>query len=134
MDSDDDRFNLDPKSSFNPKPSQINREMGEMVMDATNYDGAINYSTNWTLAGGSLTNSISFESSFSTTTANHESDDGINPAAVDHTAKSPLLLLPPVPNGDPCEITSTVLDPPFLLLLPIVLFFVILHDLDPVIV
>lgn len=89
------------------------REMGEMVMDATNYDGTINYTTNWTLAGGSLPDSVSFESSFSTTTANHESDDGINPAAVDHTAKSPLLLLPPVPNGDPCEITSTVLDPPF---------------------
>lgn len=89
------------------------REMGEMVMDATNYDGTINYTTNWTFAGGSLPDSVSFESSFSTTTANHESDDGINPAAVDHTAKSPLLLLPPVPNGDPCEITSTVLDPPF---------------------
>ncbi|KAF3490248.1 hypothetical protein F2Q69_00055976 [Brassica cretica] len=87
--------------------------MGEMVMDATNYDGTINYTTNWTLAGGSLTDSVSFESSFSTTTANHESDDGINPAAVDHTANLPLLLLPPVPNGDPCEITSTVLDPPF---------------------
>ncbi|KAF3490247.1 hypothetical protein F2Q69_00055977 [Brassica cretica] len=87
--------------------------MGEMVMDATNYDGTINYTTNWTFAGGSLPDSVSFESSFSTTTANHESDDGINPAAVDHTAKSPLLLLPPVPNGDPCEITSTVLDPPF---------------------
>ncbi|KAF2533824.1 hypothetical protein F2Q70_00032080 [Brassica cretica] len=87
--------------------------MGEMVMDATNYDGTINYTTNWTLAGGSLTDSVSFESSFSTTTANHESDDGINPAAVDHTANLPLLLLPLVPNGDPCEITSTVLDPPF---------------------
>ncbi|CAN7080052.1 unnamed protein product [Brassica oleracea var. botrytis] len=81
--------------------------MGEMVMDATNYDGTINYTANWTFAGGSLPDSVSFESSFSTTTANHESDDGINPAAVDHTAKSPLLLLPPVPNGDPCEITIT---------------------------
>ncbi|KAL0737817.1 hypothetical protein Bca4012_014027 [Brassica carinata] len=83
-----------------------------MVMDATNHDGAINYTTNWTLACGSLTDSVSFESSFSTTTANHESDDGngIIPAAVDQAAKSPLLLLPPVPNGDPCEITSTVPD------------------------
>ncbi|KAF8105684.1 hypothetical protein N665_0157s0249 [Sinapis alba] len=80
-----------------------------MVMDATNHDGVINYTTNWTLAGGSLTDSVSFESSFSTTTANHESDDGngITPAAVDHAATSPLLLLPPVPNGDPCEITIT---------------------------
>ncbi|CAH8363092.1 unnamed protein product [Eruca vesicaria subsp. sativa] len=79
-----------------------------MVMDATNHDADINYSTNWRLSGGSLTNSISFESSsFSTTTGNHESDDGILPAAVDHTTKSPLLLLPPVPNESPCEITIT---------------------------
>ncbi|ESQ32513.1 hypothetical protein EUTSA_v10003674mg [Eutrema salsugineum] len=71
-------------------------------MDATNHDDVINSTTNWRLAGGSLTDSISFESSFSTTTANLESDDG---AAVDHAVKSPLLLLPPITDAEPCEIT-----------------------------
>ncbi|EFH41840.1 predicted protein [Arabidopsis lyrata subsp. lyrata] len=73
-------------------------------MDATNHDDDFNSTTNWKLAGGALTDSISFESSF---TANHESDDGIISAAVNHVTKSPLLLLPPVPNSEPCEITIT---------------------------
>ncbi|CAL9242504.1 unnamed protein product [Arabidopsis halleri] len=73
-------------------------------MDATNHDDDFNSTTNWKLAGGALTDSISFESSF---TANDESDDGIISAAVNHVTKSPLLLLPPVPNGEPCEITIT---------------------------
>ncbi|CAE6226997.1 unnamed protein product [Arabidopsis arenosa] len=73
-------------------------------MDATNHDDDFNSTTNWKLAGGALTDSISFESSF---TANHESDDGIISAAVNHVTKSPLLLLPLVPNGEPCEITIT---------------------------
>ncbi|EOA12948.1 hypothetical protein CARUB_v10025928mg [Capsella rubella] len=73
-------------------------------MDASNHDDEFNSTTNWYLAVGSLTVSISFESS---STANQESDDGIISAAADHVTKSPLLLLPPVPNGEPCEITIT---------------------------
>lgn len=78
-------------------------------MDASNYDEVFNSTTNWRLAGGALTDSISFESSLSSSTGKHESEDGITSAAVDHVAKSPLILLPPFPNGEPCEITSTVL-------------------------
>ncbi|CAD5334274.1 unnamed protein product [Arabidopsis thaliana] len=72
-------------------------------MGASNHDNDFNSTTNWKLVDGTLIDAISFESSF---TANPESDDGIISAAVDHV-KSPLLLLPPVPNGEPCEITIT---------------------------
>ncbi|CAH2044846.1 unnamed protein product [Thlaspi arvense] len=97
----------DPKPYLKINPKSLPKLERERVMDATNHDGVINSTTNWRLAGGALTDSISFESSLSTTTATHESDDGIIPAAVDHAAKSPLLLLPPIPNGEPCEITIT---------------------------
>ncbi|XP_010442210.1 PREDICTED: uncharacterized protein LOC104725280 [Camelina sativa] len=83
------------------KPKIYSNQSEEEAMDASNHADEFNPTTNWNLAVGSLTDSISFESSF---TANHESDDG---TAVDHIAKSPLLLLPPVPNGEPCEITIT---------------------------
>ncbi|KAG7611775.1 hypothetical protein ISN44_As05g038560 [Arabidopsis suecica] len=73
-------------------------------MGASNHDNDFNSTTNWKLVDGTLIDAISFESSF---TANPESDDGIISAAVDHVTKSPLLLLPPVPNGEPCEITIT---------------------------
>uniref|UniRef100_A0A1J3G1E0 Uncharacterized protein n=1 Tax=Noccaea caerulescens TaxID=107243 RepID=A0A1J3G1E0_NOCCA len=76
-------------------------------MDTTNNDDVINSTTNWRLAGGTLRDSISFESSFSTTTADHDSDDGTSTTTVDHVAKSPLLLLAPIPDGEPCEITIT---------------------------
>ncbi|CAA7049709.1 unnamed protein product [Microthlaspi erraticum] len=76
-------------------------------MDMTNDDDVINSTTNWRLAGGTLRDSISFESSFLTFTASHESDDGTITTAVDHVAKSPLLLIAPIPNGEPCEITIT---------------------------
>ncbi|KAL1217243.1 hypothetical protein V5N11_013535 [Cardamine amara subsp. amara] len=72
-------------------------------MDLNNNDD-FNSTTNWKLAGGTLTNSISFESSL---TANHESESSVISTAVDHPTKSPLLLLPPIPNGEPCEITVT---------------------------
>ncbi|CAN8265783.1 unnamed protein product [Cochlearia groenlandica] len=71
-------------------------------METIKNDDVINPTANWLIAGGDLTDSVSFESSFTTTTGNHESDDGIIPAA-----KSPLILLPPAPNGEPCEITIT---------------------------
>ncbi|KFK40293.1 hypothetical protein AALP_AA3G356200 [Arabis alpina] len=60
-------------------------------MDTSN---VLRSTTNWRLAGGKLTDCISFESSV------------FSPSSVDnHIPKSPLLLLP---NGnDPCEITIT---------------------------
>lgn len=84
-----------------------NQSKRERAMGASNHDNDFNSTTNWKLVDGTLIDAISFESSF---TANPESDDGIISAAVDHVTKSPLLLLPPVPNGEPCEITSTVLN------------------------
>ncbi|XP_010439122.1 PREDICTED: uncharacterized protein LOC104722614 [Camelina sativa] len=76
------------------KPKISSNQSEEEAMDASNHADEFNPTTNWNLAVGSLTDSISFESSFT---------------AVDHVAKSPLLLLPPVPvpNGEPCEITIT---------------------------
>ncbi|KAG2261224.1 hypothetical protein Bca52824_068303 [Brassica carinata] len=68
-----------------------------MVMDATNYDGTINYTTNWTLACVIL---LDYHRKPRIRRRNHprrrRSYRQVTPASA-----------PPVPNGDPCEITIT---------------------------
>ncbi|KAF5752654.1 hypothetical protein HS088_TW01G00569 [Tripterygium wilfordii] len=55
--------------------------------------------TSWTVAGGSLTSALTFESS-------SISDDDNDQDTVDSTSQSrPLILCPPSPDPNPCEIT-----------------------------
>ena len=66
-------------------------------------------STNWTIAGGSLVNSVTFESYISNGQEEEEEDEettiaNSNPTTLD---KSPLILRPPSPDSNPCEIKST---------------------------
>ena len=66
-------------------------------------------STNWTIAGGSLVNSVTFESYLSNGQEEEEEDEettiaNSNPTTLD---KSPLVLRPPSPDSNPCEIKST---------------------------
>ena len=66
-------------------------------------------STNWTIAGGSLVNSVTFESYLSNGQEEEEEDEettiaNSNPTTLD---KSPLILRPPSPDSNPCEIKST---------------------------
>ena len=66
-------------------------------------------STNWTIAGGSLVNSVTFESYLSNDQEEEEEDEettiaNSNPTTLD---KSPLILRPPSPDSNPCEIKST---------------------------
>ncbi|XP_050283863.1 uncharacterized protein LOC126723905 [Quercus robur] len=65
-------------------------------------------STNWTIAGGSLVNSVTFESYLSNDQEEEEEEDeetttiaNSNPTTPD---KSPLILRPPSPDSNPCEI------------------------------
>ncbi|GMI95729.1 hypothetical protein HRI_003242200 [Hibiscus trionum] len=63
------------------------------------YDASWKSSTNWSIAYGSLHNSVVFESTF----ASIAGIDDLN--AVDSAPKSPLILCPTSPDPDPCEIT-----------------------------
>ncbi|GAV86063.1 hypothetical protein CFOL_v3_29496 [Cephalotus follicularis] len=67
----------------------------------------ITKTTNWTIAGGgSIVNSVTFESSFtSTINTNEEVNDDATTA--DSTPKSALIMHPPSPYPPPCEITVT---------------------------
>lgn len=58
--------------------------------------------TNWTIADGSLVNSITFESTLSPTT----DDNGNRNSAENSTPQSPLVLCPPSTDQTPCEISS----------------------------
>ncbi|KAJ0095592.1 hypothetical protein Patl1_17181 [Pistacia atlantica] len=58
--------------------------------------------TNWTIADGSLVNSITFESCLSPTI---DGDDDNQNSDENQTSKSPLVLYPPSPDQTPCEIT-----------------------------
>ncbi|KAK8477735.1 hypothetical protein V6N13_097820 [Hibiscus sabdariffa] len=70
-------------------------------MDAVrDYDSSWESSTNWSIAFGSLHNSVIFES----TLASIAGCDQHEPA-VDSAPKSPLILCPTSPDSDPCEIT-----------------------------
>ena len=67
--------------------------------------------TNWTIAGGSLVNSVTFESYLSNGQEEEEEEEdeettiaNSNPPTLD---KSPLVLRPPSPDSNPCEIKST---------------------------
>ncbi|XP_065872566.1 uncharacterized protein [Euphorbia lathyris] len=64
----------------------------------TNFD-LWSSATNWIVAGGSIRNSITFESSLSLINDDH--------STVNSIAKSPLILYSPSPNSTPCEITVT---------------------------
>jgi len=59
-------------------------------------------STNWTVSGGSLANSVAFESYLSPIDYNEAE------ATADSTttSKSPLVLRPTSPDSGPCEIKS----------------------------
>ncbi|KAK2637042.1 hypothetical protein Ddye_031834 [Dipteronia dyeriana] len=61
------------------------------------YDPSFNSMSNWTVADGSLADSITFESSLS---FDDDVDDSTPP-------KSPLILCPPSPDPGPCDITIT---------------------------
>jgi hypothetical protein len=64
-------------------------------------------STNWTIAGGSLVNSVTFESYLSTIIDDEEEEEEENSIANSTTHnKSPLILRPPAPDSSPCEIKS----------------------------
>ncbi|XP_019454387.1 PREDICTED: uncharacterized protein LOC109355603 isoform X2 [Lupinus angustifolius] len=55
--------------------------------------------TNWTVASGSLFNSVSFQSSLS---SSHDSDSNSDSNS---NLNSPLILHPPSPDSPPCQIT-----------------------------
>ncbi|XP_021280479.1 uncharacterized protein LOC110413825 [Herrania umbratica] len=76
----------------------------ELLQD---YDASWSSSTNWSIAGGSLPSSVTFESSFSPITDSDEHEHDIHdPSAVGSTPKSPLILCPTSPDSTtPCEIT-----------------------------
>ncbi|CAK7330871.1 unnamed protein product [Dovyalis caffra] len=76
-----------------------------------NHDTSWTAATNWTIAGGSLVNSLTFESSLSLISDdndNHNHDDNNDHdqfSTVDSKSKSPLILYAPTPDSAPCEIT-----------------------------
>uniref|UniRef100_A0A2N9GQZ9 Uncharacterized protein n=1 Tax=Fagus sylvatica TaxID=28930 RepID=A0A2N9GQZ9_FAGSY len=61
-------------------------------------------STNWTIAGGSLVNSVTFESYLSTIIDDEEEEEENSIANSTTHNKSPLILRPPAPDSSPCEI------------------------------
>ncbi|KAJ6964631.1 hypothetical protein NC652_002778 [Populus alba x Populus x berolinensis] len=69
-----------------------------------NHDTSWTAATNWTIAGGSLVDSLAFESSLSLITHDDNNDQG-QFSTVDSKSKSPLVLYAPAPDSAPCEIT-----------------------------
>jgi hypothetical protein len=61
--------------------------------------------TNWTIAAGSLVNSITFESSLPLI-SEEDNNDHHQISPVDSKSKSPLIIYAPTPDSAPCEITS----------------------------
>uniref|UniRef100_A0A2P2JL64 Uncharacterized protein MANES_10G141000 n=1 Tax=Rhizophora mucronata TaxID=61149 RepID=A0A2P2JL64_RHIMU len=78
----------------------------ELSAISTHSDASCSIAATWTVAGGSLLSSVTFESSLCTidddTDNNHDRS-----SAVDSTAKSPLVLCPSSPDATPCEIIIT---------------------------
>ncbi|KAF5736442.1 hypothetical protein HS088_TW14G00584 [Tripterygium wilfordii] len=70
-------------------------------MKEKDVDHSWNSETSWIVVGGSLTSSVTFESS-----SIPVSDDDNDQAIVDWTSQSPpLILCPPLTDPNPCEIT-----------------------------
>ncbi|KAJ6948438.1 hypothetical protein NC651_002699 [Populus alba x Populus x berolinensis] len=69
-----------------------------------NHDTSWTAATNWTIAGGSLFDSLAFESSLSLITHDDNNDQG-QFSTVDSKSKSPLVLYAPAADSAPCEIT-----------------------------
>ncbi|XVE76729.1 hypothetical protein DITRI_Ditri13aG0004800 [Diplodiscus trichospermus] len=70
------------------------------------YDTSCSSSANWSIAHGSLLNSITFESSLALITDSSHREHAVDdPNAVDSAPKSPLILCPTSPDFAPCEIT-----------------------------
>ncbi|KAI5576533.1 hypothetical protein BDE02_09G051400 [Populus trichocarpa] len=69
-----------------------------------NYGTSWTAATNWTIAAGSLVNSLTFESSLPLISDEDNNDhDQISPD--DSKSKSPLIIYAPTPDSAPCEIT-----------------------------
>ncbi|XVF73628.1 hypothetical protein PTKIN_Ptkin12aG0217300 [Pterospermum kingtungense] len=63
-------------------------------------------STNWSVAHGSLLDSVTFESSFAPITDSNPDERAVDDLnAVDSAPKFPLILCPTSPDSAPCEIT-----------------------------
>ncbi|KAJ6750872.1 hypothetical protein OIU85_001413 [Salix viminalis] len=71
-----------------------------------NHDTSWTAATNWTIAGGSLVDSLAFESSLSPIT-DEDNDDQDQFSTVDSKSKSPVILYAPTSDPAPCEITKT---------------------------
>ncbi|XWS77407.1 hypothetical protein CRYUN_Cryun01aG0258800 [Craigia yunnanensis] len=70
------------------------------------YDTSWSASTNWSVAHGSLLNSVTFESSFASITDSNQYEHAVDDLnAVDSASKSPLILCPTSPDSTPCVIT-----------------------------
>nr|TKS01884.1 hypothetical protein D5086_0000169910 [Populus alba] len=69
-----------------------------------NYGTSWTAATNWTIAAGSLVNSLTFESSLSLI-SDDDNNDHHQISPVDSKSKSPLILYAPTPDSAPCEIT-----------------------------
>lgn len=74
-----------------------------MDLEKTSSATSCSSSTNWTVAGGSLLNSLSFESSLSPIDEEVQEEEE-NTTANSTTSKSPLILRPSSPDSGPCEI------------------------------
>lgn len=73
--------------------------------EKNDYDTSSSSTTNWSIAGGSLEKSVTFESSLALITG--DNGDGGDADAVHSALKSPLILCPTSPDTAPCEITIT---------------------------
>ncbi|XVF33727.1 hypothetical protein REPUB_Repub17cG0193300 [Reevesia pubescens] len=70
------------------------------------YDTSWSSSTNWSISGGSLLDSITFESSLAPITDSNQHEDDVDDLnALDSAPKSSLILCPTSPDSAPCEIT-----------------------------
>ncbi|KAJ6777556.1 40S RIBOSOMAL PROTEIN S27 [Salix koriyanagi] len=69
-----------------------------------NHDTSWTAATNWTIAGGSLVDSLAFESSLSPIT-DEDNNDQDQFSTVDSKSKSPVILYAPTSDPAPCEIT-----------------------------
>ncbi|KAL9371405.1 hypothetical protein Peur_036545 [Populus x canadensis] len=69
-----------------------------------NYGTSWTAATNWTIAAGSLVNSLTFESSLPLI-SEKDNNDHHQISPVDSKSKSPLIIYAPTPDSAPCEIT-----------------------------
>jgi hypothetical protein len=70
-----------------------------------NYGTSWTAATNWTIAAGSLVNSLTFESSLPLI-SDEDNNDHHQISPDDSKSKSPLIIYAPTPDSAPCEITS----------------------------